>query len=161
VPETGVPVVIRLLASPAGALMIRMPEKPARIRSMLRQAGHGPSLDAGRIPDEYIAWRLAVARETDSMRHEREMVRAIVRGRSYRPGLTFEDAELAAIRQPTLHVYGTADPVGSPDLWRHVAGVLPRGELRLVDGAGHLPWLDEPGQVSAAVGGFLKPHTAP
>ena len=50
------------------------------------------------------------------MRHEREMVCAIVKGKSYRPGLTFDDAELAAIRQPTLHVHGTADEtVGSAD----------------------------------------------
>ena len=34
------------------------------------------------------------------MRHVRDMVCAIVRGKSYRPGLTFDDAELAAIRRP-------------------------------------------------------------
>jgi hypothetical protein len=50
------------------------------------------------------------------MRSEREMVRAIVSWRTgARPGLTFADAELAAIRQPTLRVYGTADPVGTAE----------------------------------------------
>jgi 2-hydroxy-6-oxonona-2,4-dienedioate hydrolase len=155
VPEAGVPGIIRLLASPAGALMVRLPDKPARTRSILRQSGHGPSLDAGRIPDEFVDWRVAVGRETDSMRHEREMVCAIVKGKSYRPGLTFEDAELAAIRQPTLHVFGTADPVGSVDTWRRVAGMLPRGELHLVEGAGHMPWFDDPKHVAAEVSRFL------
>ena len=42
------------------------------------------------------------------------MVCAIVRGKSYRPGLTFDDAELAAIRQPTLHVHGTSDVTVGP-----------------------------------------------
>jgi pimeloyl-ACP methyl ester carboxylesterase len=155
VAEAGVPGIIRLLASPAGALMVRLPDKPARVRSILRRSGHGPSLDGGRIPDEFIDWRLAVGRETDSMRHEREMVRAIVRGNSYRPGLIFEDAELAAVRQPTLHVYGTADPVGSVDVWKRVAGVLPSGELRLIEGAGHMPWFDDSTRVAEEVGHFL------
>jgi 2-hydroxy-6-oxonona-2,4-dienedioate hydrolase len=155
VSEAGIPGMIRLLASPAGALMVRLPDKPARVRSILRQSGHGASLDGGRIPDEFIDWRLAVGRETDSMRHEREMVRAIVKGNSYRPGLTFADAELAAIRQPTLHVYGTADPVGSVDIWKQVAGALPCGELSLVEGAGHMPWFDNPSKVAEEVGHFL------
>jgi pimeloyl-ACP methyl ester carboxylesterase len=89
------------------------------------------------------------------MRHEREMVRAIVKGKSYRPGLTFADAELAAIRPPILCVYGTADPVGSAEIWRRVAGVLPCGELRLVEGAGHMPWFDDAAQVGAHVNLFL------
>jgi pimeloyl-ACP methyl ester carboxylesterase len=89
------------------------------------------------------------------MRHEREMVRAIVRGNSYRPGLTFDDAELAAIQHPTLHVFGTADPVGSADVWKRVAGVLPRGELHLVEGAGHMPWFDNSTQIAEEVGQFL------
>ena len=130
VSEAGVPGIIRLLASPAGALMVRLPDKPARVRSILRQSGHGPSLDDGRIPDEFVDWRVATGRDTDSMRHEREMICAIVKGKSYRPGLTFADAELAAIRRPTLHVYGTEDAVGSAEIWKRVAGVLPRGELR-------------------------------
>ena len=57
VAEAGVPGIIRLLASPAGALMVRLPDRAARLRSILRQSGHGASLDAGRIPDEFIDWR--------------------------------------------------------------------------------------------------------
>jgi pimeloyl-ACP methyl ester carboxylesterase len=89
------------------------------------------------------------------------MVCTVVKGKSYRPGLTFEDAELAAIRQPTLHVYGTADPVGSTDIWRRVADLLPRGELRLVEGAGHMPWFDDPGHVAAQVSSFLAGTVTP
>ena len=155
VSEAGVPGIIRLLASPAGALMVRLPDTPARVRSILRKSGHGPSLDDGRIPDEFVAWRVATGRDTDSMRHEREMIRAIVKGNSYRPGLTFADAELAAIPRPTLHMYGTEDPVGSVEIWTRVTGVPPRGELRLIDGAGHMPWFDDCSTVAEEVGRFL------
>ena len=40
---------------------------------------------------------------------------AVFRGGAWRPGLTFEPAELAAIRQPLLYVIGTADPEGTVD----------------------------------------------
>ena len=52
-------------------------------------------------------------------------------------------------------VYGTADPVGSVELWKRVADLLPRGELQLVDGAGHSPWLDDPDTVADHVARFL------
>jgi pimeloyl-ACP methyl ester carboxylesterase len=120
---------------------------------MLRQVGHGASLDAGRIPDEYIAWRLAFERETESMRNERAMVRAIVSVRSgLRHGLPFEKSELPAIAVPTLMVYGTCDPVGSTEIWRQTIGLLPRGELQPIDRAGHMPWLDD----SSGVAGHMR-----
>jgi 2-hydroxy-6-oxonona-2,4-dienedioate hydrolase len=149
------PVFIRLLASPLGAIIVRVPQKPQRVRSILRQLGHGPSIDAGRIPPEYFAWRTSFERETRSTHNEREMVRALVRGGGFRPGLTFDDSELATIEQPTLMVVGTSDPVGSVDIWRRVAATLPRGELLLVDGGGHMPWLDDPGHVGSRICSFL------
>lgn len=125
VPEIRIPPFIRLLASPVGALVVRLPQKPKMIRSQLRQAGHGASLAAGRVPDEFVAWRTALSRETSSMRNERDMVRAIVTRNAFQPGITLEDEEVTGIRHPTLHVYGTADPVGSVDVWTRVAASCP------------------------------------
>ena len=137
-------------------LMVHVPGNRSRLRSILRQSGHGPSLEDGRIPDEFLDWRVRVESDTDSMRHERDMICAIVKGKSYRTGLTFDDAELAAIRQPTLHVHGTSDEtVGSAESWQRVADALPRGELCLVDGAGHMPWFEDRPRVAEEVGRFL------
>jgi len=122
--------------------------------AMLRQSGHGGSLAAGRIPDAFLDWRVTLHRDTDSMRSERDMVRAAVRGRALRPGFTFDDATLAQVRQPALLVYGTSDPVGSAHTWRRVVGLMPRAEMRIVEG-GHVPWLDDPAQVAGAMRRFL------
>jgi 2-hydroxy-6-oxonona-2,4-dienedioate hydrolase len=145
VAEAGTPTIIRLIASPLGAIMVRLPANARTLRAMLRHLGHGDSLDAGRIADEYVDWRLAFERYTDSMQSERDMVRAIVGARSgLRRGLPLEESELAAIEAAILMLYGTRDPVGSTEIWRRTIGLLPRGELRLIDGAGHMPWLDDP-----------------
>jgi len=156
VAEAGVPPIVRLIASPIGAVMVRLAQKPGRVRAFMRQAGHAASLDAGRIPEEYVSWRVAFERETDSMRNERNMVRSIVSWRTgLRAGVTFDDAELADIEQPTLLVYGTADPVGTAEIWRRVVDAMPRAELQLVDGAGHMPWLDDPSAVADAITRFI------
>jgi pimeloyl-ACP methyl ester carboxylesterase len=55
-----------------------------------------------------------------------------------------EDAEITGIEQPTLMVYGTADPVGSVEIWRRFVGLMPRGELEVVDAGGHLVWYNDP-----------------
>ena len=156
VPETPVPGFIRMLASPLGVVMLRFANSPGRVESILRHNGHGSSLDDGRIPPEFVDWRVAVGRDTASMRNERAMVQTLVRGGTFRPGLTFDDAELAAIETPALYVFGDKDPIGSVDIWRRVAAVLPRGELRLMAGAGHMPWFDDAPGIGAEIDRFLE-----
>jgi pimeloyl-ACP methyl ester carboxylesterase len=80
-----------------------------------------------RIPEAFIDWHLAMSRETDWARHERD----------------------------TLMVYGTADPIGSTAVWRRFTGRLLQGELEVVEGGGHLVWYDHPGRVGARVAQFL------
>jgi pimeloyl-ACP methyl ester carboxylesterase len=156
VQEAGVPMPIRLVASPLGALMVRLMRRRAMVTSMIRGSGHGPALADRRIPEVCVDWRTAVNRETDSMRQERAMVKAIVDRNRYRPGVTFADDELSAIEQPTLMLFGSADPVGSRALWDRVISALPRGELVVIEGAGHMVWLDDPADVARRMEAFSR-----
>jgi pimeloyl-ACP methyl ester carboxylesterase len=155
VPDVPIPGIIRLIASPLGALVVRLPDSAGRVRSILTQSGHGPSLEDGRIPDVFVDWRVAVGRQTESMRRERDMIRALVHGSSFRPGVTFDDEELAAIERPTLYVFGSADPVGTVETWRRAARVLPQGELHIVEDAGHMPWFDASTEVANEMRRFM------
>ncbi len=156
VPEMPRPTFLAVLASPIGAIITRLPQNEDRARSILRQDGHGPSLDAGRIPDAFLAWHVALVRNTQTLRNERAMIRdAVIRGRAWRPGVTFETAELAAIRQPLLYVIGTADPEGSVDYAKRVVGRLPNANLHVLTDGGHVPWLDDAGEVAQVVRTFF------
>jgi pimeloyl-ACP methyl ester carboxylesterase len=159
VPDARRPSFIRLLASPIGALIVRLPINAERTRSILRDSGHGPSLDTGRIPVEFIDWRVSLSNDTSAMRHERDMVRSIVRGPGWKPGFLFEAADLGTIESPTLMVYGTADAVGNVDIWRGVVGAMPHARLEVIDGAGHMPWFDDPQLVAGLVDAFLAEPT--
>ena len=156
-PAVPVPPFNRVVSSPIGAIIVRLPVSPDRVRSILRDSGHGPSLDAGRIPEAFVAWRVANDTETLAMRHERAMVRRVVDGSAYRAGILFDDDALRMIEAPVLLVYGTADKTGDAGIWRAFTTALPNGSLELIEGAGHMPWFDEPARVAALVDGFLAP----
>ncbi|HEV8671280.1 MAG TPA: alpha/beta hydrolase [Candidatus Limnocylindria bacterium] len=152
-----VPGWLRMLASPLGAILVRAPNTEDAVRSMLRQAGHGPSLDDGRIVDELIAWRLSASSDTDAMRHERDMLRdglvSWTTGR-WRRGALLADAELRAIAHPTLYVHGALDPIAPVEITKRVVDLLPCGELDVVDG-GHEPWLEDASGVAESLTRFL------
>ena len=100
VDELEVPDFIARIASPLGAIIVRLPFSAGRARSIMRDSGHGATLDAGGVPDELANWMAAFANETRSMRNERSTVRMIVGKGGWRPGLTFDDRELASIKAP-------------------------------------------------------------
>ena len=146
---------IRLIASPAGRAMLQLIRLRRFTEAMIRGSGHGPAIDDGRIPGTLIDWRTAVNRETDAMRHEREMVRAILGRDGWRPGVTISDTDLAAIRQETLMLYGTGDEVGGPETWRRMTDAMPNARLSIHEGAGHMLWLDDPKRVAGEIREFL------
>jgi pimeloyl-ACP methyl ester carboxylesterase len=149
-----VPTFFKLLTSPIGALMVRMPMSPKMLRSQLEAIGHGASLADGKL-DRFFPWRLAFAKETSSMHHERAMAKALRLGDGWRPGFVPTDADLSTFDHPVRMVFGSADPTGSIDLWREFTSRLPNGELEVVEGAGHMPWWDEPVAVGRSVEKFL------
>jgi pimeloyl-ACP methyl ester carboxylesterase len=125
------------------------------VARQLAGRGHATGGEPGQAPATFVDWRVAMTRETDWRRHERDMVRCVLGRGGFMPGFVLQDAEVAGIAQPTLMLYGTADPVGSVDIWRRFVGRMPRGELELVEGGGDMVWYDDPGRVGARVTQFL------
>ena len=152
--DVPIPRFIRLLASPLGAVIVRIPMSPKMARSQLEAIGHGAGVAAGRM-DDFIDWRISFARDTDSMHHERGMVRALLGREGFLPGVLPTDAEIGGIQHPVRMLFGSADSAGSVEIWRRFTGRLPHGELQVVDGAGHMPWWDEPALVGRSVQEFL------
>jgi len=55
---------------------------------------------------------------------------------------------LARIAVPTLVAVGDGDQLTPPDLAAEIAGLIPGSELRVVEGAGHLPPMERPGETT-------------
>ncbi len=111
-------------------------------RNIMRQIGHGASLDAGRIPEVFFDWYLALGKYTDTMRHDGEMIGAEVLPNL--DTLTLGEELLASVTTPTSFLWGEDDAFGGEDNARRIVGLMPAADLVMMPGAGHLPWLDDP-----------------
>lgn len=71
-------------------------------------------------------------------------------------GRTDTTEALADMDVPALVIVGEEDPITPPATGRAMAERLPRAELRVVSGAGHLSNLDNPREFDAALLNFLR-----
>lgn len=149
---------LRLLRSPLGQIMIRIPQRPQMLRKQLEGLGHKKSLDRGVIPDEYINMKAAESRYTNASRYERELVRRVFARKGFQPGITLSKSELDAIQAPTLMIYGNDEPFAKERYSEFMAS-LPNGSISVIPDSGHLSWYDHPEEVSALTRTHLR--TAP
>ncbi|GAA0584621.1 alpha/beta hydrolase [Streptomyces crystallinus] len=66
-------------------------------------------------------------------------------------------AALAAVDAPVLVLAGAYDATPTPGRAAEFAALFPRGEVTVLPGAGHFPWLDAPGDFARTVAAFLTP----
>lgn len=149
------PPFIRLLRSPLGHVMVRLPQRAPIIRRQLQGLGHRASLEESGRLDDLVRMREATNRFTDAMRHERGLVRAILTDEGWVGGYPLERDDLAKITAPTLMVLGDEDPIGSAELWQRFVEALPDARLEITSDGGHLPWWDDPVAVAAMVRAHL------
>lgn len=156
VPGMGAPGFMRAMSlRPVRWLMNVLPPTEIAARSILRQIGHGASLDGNRIPPMFVEWYLALQRYTNTMRNEGEMIGRAGSLRGFPPELTIPDDVLRSVRAPTLFLWGEDDPFGAAAVARRVVELMPHASLRMIAAAGHLPWLDDPDTIGRATAEFL------
>ena len=76
-----------------------------------------------------------------------------------RAELRFGEEELARLDLPMMFIWGDHDDHGTPEAGRRACAILPRAQL-VVIGAGHMPWLDRPGESAAALAPFVRASIA-
>lgn len=152
-PGERIPGFMRGLARPSIRRVVNaLPPSERAARMILRQIGHGVSLDAGRIPEAFVAWYLSLQRHTDTMRNEGDMIGAVVPNRQV---TELPEDLLRRVAVPTLFWWGADDAFGGAGVARALVDTLPDAQLAMLPGAGHLPWLDDPTAAAQATGAFL------
>jgi pimeloyl-ACP methyl ester carboxylesterase len=68
---------------------------------------------------------------------------------------------LGEIRVPTLVMAGGDDFLFPPQAEAELASAIPGAELRIIEGAGHDPWVERPRETIAALTGFLSGAPGP
>ncbi|MCH9052257.1 MAG: 3-oxoadipate enol-lactonase [Proteobacteria bacterium] len=65
-------------------------------------------------------------------------------------------AQASAIGGPALCVRGGEDAATPPALVREMAAPIAESDFLSIDGAGHLPWIEQPAKMTAAIQALLK-----
>lgn len=125
-------------------------------RSILRQIGHGASLDAGRIPDYFFDWYLDLQRHTDTMKNDGDLIGEGGSLRGWDRSMQLTESVLRSVEAPTLFLWGEDDGFGGRDVAEHLTSMMPNCELRMLRAAGHLPWLDDAERIARDTAGFLR-----
>lgn len=147
---------LRLLKSPLGVLMSRVPWRDKMEMGQAKQSGHGPALEDGRMPQPYVDWKVEMTNQTGWRVHERTMMRAVIGRGGWKPGLTFNADDLSSLSVPVLMVCGTSDPGFEGFDWKGFIAQTPEGAFDLLDGAGHEPWFEDPEYVANSLRGHFK-----
>jgi pimeloyl-ACP methyl ester carboxylesterase len=125
--------------------------------SILRQIGHGASLDAGRIPQVFKDWYLALQKHTDTMKNESAMIaNGVSFRRGFDPSMTLPVSIIEAVAAPTLFLWGEDDAFGGRDVAEALVASMPEASLVMFPESGHLPWLDDPEGIGRRSAAFLR-----
>ena len=153
-PGTRAPAPLRVMAAPVvGDLLPRLVKPNAKmVVRMMSSMGEGETIV--RHPD-LIDAIVAAGRDPIASATDRAELRAILTPLRFRRALRVKPSELQHLTVPTLLIWGDHDPVGTVEMARTVASLIPDAQLEVV-AAGHAVWLGDPKRISGLLCAFVR-----
>ena len=136
-------------------LIAALPPNKRVGESIMRQIGHGASLDAGILPETHGEWYEALQRYTDTMRNDFALISSIGTRSGFREDLALGANNLAKVSTPTHFIWGADDTFGDEAVAMSMVTAMPDASVDMRPDSGHLPWLDDPAYVGKATQAFL------
>lgn len=154
------PNMLPLAIGPVGWAIARLPASRGVITRTFRQLGHGELVAKGWPAGVDLAWALSMVNDTDTMRHDVDLIQHVATWRGFHDLL--DPSVLARITAPTLWLWGGLDPFATVDQGRRWAATMPAADFEVFERSGHLPWYDDPADHAERIGAFLAtPRPAP
>lgn len=150
------PPFVRVLGTPLRHVLARLPEHPRAHRMILRQIGHGHSLDHDVIPQPFSDWYFALMDLTDTATNEQAMMAEAATWRGFDPSLELTRDQLAAVTTPTHFIWGEDDAFGGREVGDRTVAAMPDATVEYWARSGHLPWLDDPVRAAKVVTNHLR-----
>jgi pimeloyl-ACP methyl ester carboxylesterase len=155
-PEQPIPQFMKTIMIPGMRRIIAaLPPNKKVQESILRQIGHGKSLDAGKLPPAHDAWYTALTRHTNTMRNEFDMIYSVRAKGGFDHAVALGAETLRGVPVPTHFLWGADDTFGDESVARWVVESMPAASLEMIPDSGHLPWLDDPAYIAQRAAQFL------
>jgi pimeloyl-ACP methyl ester carboxylesterase len=153
-PGTRPPAPLRVSASPLLGDLLPRVVKPNRKMLLRLMASMGEADTIVRYP-QLIESVVAAARDPIASAANLAELRAIITPVGFRPSARIDPDELRQLNSPTMLFWGDHDPVGTAEVARETARLIPRAQLQLLP-AGHVPYLGHPQRVSELLSTFVR-----
>jgi pimeloyl-ACP methyl ester carboxylesterase len=153
-PGTRPPVPLRVTAAPLVGDLLPHVVKPNRKLIVRLMASMGEQDAIVRYP-ELIESLVAAAKDPINSAANLAELRAIISPIGFRPSARIDPDELRRLDVPTLLIWGDHDPVGTAEVARETATLMPRAQLELLT-AGHVPYLGHPQRVAELLTTFIR-----
>ena len=137
-------------------LIAALPPNQKAQDSILRQIGHGASLNAGKLSSVHGAWYSALSSHTRTMRNEFDMIHSLRAKGGFDHTVALSADTLAEVETPTHFIWGEDDTFGGRDTAEWITGAMPKASFEMMKDSGHLPWLDDASHVAKATADFLS-----
>ena len=151
-----IPLFLRLWGHPiTGALIGRMKIDDPEV---LRKRVFAPLLVAHpeRVPRDLLEVAVAASALPGADRTSHTLLRTVTTLRGWRPSLDLRE-ETSRLATPALFLWGEDDAFAPPSRGHGIAARMPAARLDVLPDTGHLPQIDDPEGVAAAVRAFLAP----
>ena len=160
-PDQPLPPFMRSIITVPGLrhLIATLPPNRRVGESIMRQIGHGASLDAGILPEAHGEWYEALQRYTDTMRNELALIASIGTRSGFREDLALSADYLSKVSTPTHFIWGADDTFGDEAVARWIVNAMPDASVDMRPDSGHLPWLDDPSFAARAIEAFFDSDT--
>jgi pimeloyl-ACP methyl ester carboxylesterase len=153
-PGTRPPLPLRVTAAPLIGDLLPHVVKPNRTMLLRLMASMGERDTILRYP-ELITSIVAAARDPIASAANLAELRAVISPIGFRPSARLTPDELRRLNVPTLLIWGDRDPVGTAEVARENARLMPRARLELLP-AGHVPYLGHPQRVAELLTTFIR-----
>lgn len=153
-PGTRAPIPLRVTAAPLVGDVLPHVVKPNRKMLLRLMASMGEQDTIVRYP-ELIESIVAAARDPIASAANLAELRAIISPIGFRRLARMDPDELRRLHVPTLLIWGDHDPVGTAEVARETATLMPRAQLELLT-AGHVPYLGHPQRVAELLTTFIR-----
>ncbi len=130
--------------APIGRFVARRQVTKRDLRLSFRAMGHGDLVAAGGITLQDLEWRYSLSRDTTTYAHEMELLRLVATWRGPRAEWAAGVEDIRSLTVPSLWVAGERDPFAAPERIRSWASHAQAATVRVMEGQGHQPWIDDP-----------------
>lgn len=156
-PNQPLPPFMKAIMFPGVRKVIRAlpPSKKAQ-NAILRQIGHGKSLDAGKLLPTHDDWYTALTQHTNTMKNDGDLIYSLRARGGFDQACALGADTLAKVNVPTRFLWGADDAFGDGTVARWAVESMPDATLEMIPDSGHLPWIDDPRFVGAETVRFLE-----